>query len=226
MLLPRRLPPEVRLPTRSRPAVQTGGGAAKDRIVAAAAELFALKGYKSTSIDDVAAHAGTSRSLIFWHFESKEGLLEAAVDRLCTEYVQFVTDGVADRVGLDAIRAMVAMRRRMLEERAELGRLIFLLIGDAIGSESATAPQLTALDHKVSEFFESWLEAARVGGELPPDVSVPRLAGLVVSAFHGNAQRWLLSPESFDIVQADAAVVEFLEALRPGQPRHRRRGTR
>ena len=45
----------------------------------AALELFAEEGFKVTSTSRVAKKAGVSEGLIFRHFQSKDGLLEAII---------------------------------------------------------------------------------------------------------------------------------------------------
>ena len=49
----------------------------KDKILAAALELFANEGYNATSTNKIAKAAGVSEGLIFKHFENKKGLLIA-----------------------------------------------------------------------------------------------------------------------------------------------------
>ncbi|HEY8525379.1 MAG TPA: TetR family transcriptional regulator [Acidimicrobiales bacterium] len=65
-------------------AVVAGGTAAadvtRDRIVVAAVELFALRGYAGVTVADVAAKAGTAKGSLYRHFESKEDLFAAAVE--------------------------------------------------------------------------------------------------------------------------------------------------
>jgi len=46
----------------------------KKRIADAAQALFALKGYKATSIDEIVKTTGCSAGNIYYHFKSKEGL--------------------------------------------------------------------------------------------------------------------------------------------------------
>lgn len=50
-------------------------------IIQSALELFAERGYASTPTSLVAKTAGVSEGLIFRHFESKEGLLQAILDQ-------------------------------------------------------------------------------------------------------------------------------------------------
>ena len=48
---------------------------AKQRIMAAAFELFRDRGYRSTSVDDIASAAGVAKGSVFYHFASKKNLL-------------------------------------------------------------------------------------------------------------------------------------------------------
>ena len=51
----------------------------KQKIIEVALELFAQQGYAVTSTSSIAVKAGVSEGLIFRHFTSKEGLLDAIV---------------------------------------------------------------------------------------------------------------------------------------------------
>lgn len=50
-----------------------------EEIIAAALELFVERGYASTRLDDVAAHAGVSKGTLYLYFENKEELFKAVV---------------------------------------------------------------------------------------------------------------------------------------------------
>src|ERR1044071_8623124 len=60
---------------------QQTSGESRELILAAAAALFAEKGYRQTTFVDVARRSGISRGSIPWHFGSKEGLLLAVLER-------------------------------------------------------------------------------------------------------------------------------------------------
>ncbi len=53
----------------------------KEIILRASLELFALKGYGSTTLEMIADRAGVSRGLPYLYFESKEELLNAILER-------------------------------------------------------------------------------------------------------------------------------------------------
>jgi AcrR family transcriptional regulator len=57
-------------------------GTAKERLLQSAIGLFAKKGYSATGLREVVREAGVSVAMVNYHFGSKQGLLEAILDRL------------------------------------------------------------------------------------------------------------------------------------------------
>lgn len=53
----------------------------REKILSTAARMFSAHGYDNTSLAQVAREANVSKALIFWHFDSKEKLFEAALQR-------------------------------------------------------------------------------------------------------------------------------------------------
>jgi AcrR family transcriptional regulator len=84
--------------------------ATRERIVAAAVDLFAARGYGAVAVSDVAAQAGTAKGSVYRHFESKEALFAAAVESVVAGVVGDVR-AAADRAGgqLDPPAAMLAL---------------------------------------------------------------------------------------------------------------------
>src|SRR5687767_3663360 len=66
-------------------------GTARERLLDAAAEVFAERGYRATRVEDLAAAAGLTKGAVYWNFESKEdiffALLEERVDRRVRELI-------------------------------------------------------------------------------------------------------------------------------------------
>jgi AcrR family transcriptional regulator len=52
----------------------------RQKLLDAAAEVFAEKGYASASMDDVAAAAGMTKGALYWNFDGKEALFHALLD--------------------------------------------------------------------------------------------------------------------------------------------------
>ena len=73
------MPSRAASPTRTpRPSAD----ATRDRIVAAAIDLFSERSYDGASTRDIAARAEVTQPLVNYHFRTKEELWRAAVDSL------------------------------------------------------------------------------------------------------------------------------------------------
>ena len=54
----------------------------KNEILDAAEELFAAKGYEETSTGDILDRVGIARGTLYYHFRSKEEILDALIERM------------------------------------------------------------------------------------------------------------------------------------------------
>ena len=54
----------------------------KNEILDAAEELFAAKGYEHTSTGDILGRVGIARGTLYYHFKSKEDILDALIERI------------------------------------------------------------------------------------------------------------------------------------------------
>ncbi|MBI5264028.1 MAG: TetR/AcrR family transcriptional regulator [Bradyrhizobium sp.] len=75
-------------PKRGRPPKDLAGDV-QARILDAAQQLFLEKGYRSTSIDEIAETAPASKPTIYAHFPGKEALFTAVVARTINELTDF-----------------------------------------------------------------------------------------------------------------------------------------
>jgi TetR/AcrR family transcriptional regulator len=67
-------------------AAATPAPSTAQRILDAAEDLFAEKGYSATSLGDVADRVGIRSPSLYNHFKNKEALYEAVLERLLTEF--------------------------------------------------------------------------------------------------------------------------------------------
>ena len=67
----------------------------KPQIISAAAEVLYERGLFDTRIGDIAERAGTSSPTILYYFESKDRLLEEAVDHTDRDFYERLTEGQA-----------------------------------------------------------------------------------------------------------------------------------
>lgn len=63
----------------------------RSTILSRAAALFSDKGYTGTSMSDLAEELGLSKAAIYYHFESKESLLQDLMSSTFTDLENFIT---------------------------------------------------------------------------------------------------------------------------------------
>jgi AcrR family transcriptional regulator len=73
----------------------------RSALLDAAAEVFAARGLRDASVDEIAERAGYSKGAVYWHFESKDGLflalLEERVDRPAWEMIELLESAPPER---------------------------------------------------------------------------------------------------------------------------------
>src|ERR1700753_386793 len=72
-------------PTRRKRA---DGELSRERILNAATEIAAERGYEGTSIALVSAKCGLPASSIYWHFKNKDDLIAAVIERSFADWLQ------------------------------------------------------------------------------------------------------------------------------------------
>ena len=68
----------------------------RNEILDVAERLFCTRGYDQTSTNDILAEIGIARGTLYYHFTSKEDILDAMIDRILDEIVRR-----ASRIALD-----------------------------------------------------------------------------------------------------------------------------
>ncbi|MFI6764727.1 TetR/AcrR family transcriptional regulator [Streptomyces sp. NPDC050355] len=185
-----------------------------ERILAAAAELFAAKGYRQTTFADVAERSGISRGSIPWHFGSKEGLLLAVLERsvqLMSADLAEPGEAEAPEVGFDRL---VEGAQAMLE--APTTKLFVTLLVEALEPGSPIHGRYVEIHETLRGHCRRWLERL----PLPPGLSAEMLAVTISGAMIGIHQQWLLAPDRIDPKGALAALRAMVASVvRPTEDR-------
>ena len=85
-----------------------------DAVLDAAIDLFIDAGFETTSMDAIAAKAGVAKGTLYYHFKSKEGIVEAIVERYVVTAEKAFSDIVEDRAK-DPMGKLKAVSEKMTE---------------------------------------------------------------------------------------------------------------
>lgn len=163
----------------------------RDQIVEAADALFYRQGYEHTSFSDIASAVGISRGNFYYHFKSKDEILEAVIGlRLANTRAMLArweeADSPADRLKC-FVKILIANRAKILLHGCPVGTL---------------ASELAKLDHPSRDqanalftLFRDWLgrQFVQLGRAAEADALAMQLlarsqgAATLASAFHDEA---------------------------------------
>ena len=97
----------------------------RERILDVALSSFGTRGYEATSLDALAAELGVSKQTILHHFGTKDGLLDAVIDRSAGELAHVLERALASAGrGFDRVDALVRTVFRLAARRPEVLGLV------------------------------------------------------------------------------------------------------
>ena len=145
--------------------------ATRDRIVAAALEVFVEKGYGGTRVQDIAEHAGLTPGALYVHFPNRTKLLAEAITvegrRIISELIEHLGQTPpGDR------RISKVLTAQMVAEPLLLDRLLveaFALASRDPDSHAQLTTTLGHLDVFISETVRTSIEIGSLDSDLDPD---------------------------------------------------------
>ena len=171
----------------------------QDRLFREGARLFAEKGFGSVSVREICKAAGTSINMIHHYFGSKDGLLQAIVDRhgaaVFAVPIRLLANPV--RSGEDLVSRIEMLIETTLEAcMAERDVMMVVL------REQAEVPALTAFQSA----FVTFLDAAKEAGHVRAELDSAMISGAILDRVVNQAQfaPWLLATRGIDL-KNDAA---------------------
>lgn len=162
------------------------GRATRERILTAAAALVHERGVAGTSLDDVRAATGTSKSQLYHYFEDKAALVRAVVQRQVESVLQPGDD--LDRVA--TLAELRSWRDRVVAQSADRGCVSGCPLGrlthELADSDRASRDALVAGFAGWHGRLRAALSRIRDAGELPADADPEELALGLLGAVQGG----------------------------------------
>lgn len=164
--------------------------ATREKILTAAAAVFAAKGYHETLMEEIGQACQTSKGGLYFHFPSKEDLFFALMDRLAAALQRDVERAIASQHGaLGKVQAALEAVLTALSRRRRLAKVL-LLQGYGLGPAFET--KRLELYARFAVLIQKQLQEAVAEGSIPPlDAEVTAYAWL--GAINELTVRWLLT---------------------------------
>lgn len=198
----------------------------KDQILAAAFTVATKVRLEGLTIRAVARECRLSPGLVLFHFESRDALLLALLDRLLAETI--VGEPTPEILALPSARLrLLALLRRELEllpgRRTRL-ELFFDYWVAGIGDRSIRGRIQRALQRYRDAILPLAEAVVAEEADALPGVTAADLAGLMVAVIEGCVVQAVVDPQAFDVTRALTVIAAVLKPpARPTASTARRR---
>jgi AcrR family transcriptional regulator len=170
----------------------------RQQLVAVALELFARRGYRATTMDDIAEAAGVTKPLVYQHFSSKRALYLELVNSIAKELLIAVRTGVMQAAGprQQVELGFAAYFRLVISREAEFR----LLYGRDHADDKELGRALRTVEDAIAEAIEPLIDAGL------DDDHRRLLAYAVVGMAEGASRRFMEQRTSHDSAVEDEAL--------------------
>ena len=192
------------------PARRGRPGHSLDSLLAVAVALFNERGYDATTMDELAARLGVTKSAIYHHVSSKVELLRLALDRALDALFAVTEEpGATSGPAIDRLEHVVRGSVRVLTEQLPFVTLLLRVRGNSPVEEAALARR-REFDRVVTDLVRAAEEEGDVRPDVDPAVTSRLLFGTVNSLTDWYRSDGDLSADDL----ADALVVTTFQGLR------------
>jgi AcrR family transcriptional regulator len=178
-----------------------GEAGAKQALLLAGIDLFAEKGYASTSVREIVSVARVTKPVLYYYFQSKEGLFKAILDSAAEELERILEEAL-QKPGT-ALERIVHLYCRIYQGLMEHHNLFKLINHLFFGPPQGTPNYDIERFHRrmVDVIKEIFLEGIRRGEVrvINPDEATLLVLGVTDYCFHLD----YLHPESMDPDRAE-----------------------
>ncbi|GAA2890358.1 TetR/AcrR family transcriptional regulator [Nonomuraea rubra] len=193
------------------------GAKTRARIVTAAADLMYVQGVGDTTLDDVLAASGVSKSQLYHHFDGKEPLVRAVIDHVGERVIERERDALG-RV------STIAGLRRWRDALVQNNALRHGAYGCALGTLASEVSDQDDLGRQaLSRLFSEWqgllagvLRRLQDKGTLPAEAPIDQLATGLMAALQGG---YMLAQTARDVTPMATSIdmaLAYIESLSAG----------
>lgn len=172
---------------------------APERILDAALEVIAKRGYSAAGVQEIVNLSSTSKGSFYFHFPSKEQMVMALLERLSARLVNKVSDSVKNQptplhrvaASIDALMATFARKRNVAQ----------VLLLNIVGNGKATDRKFLPIRERFSRLIQQELDAAVDSGQIKP-VDTLMVSRIWVGGLHEVILHWLLTGQPSPLTAA------------------------
>jgi AcrR family transcriptional regulator len=189
----------------------------KDKIIHESLRLFSLKGFLSTSIQDILEAANASKGGLYNHFKSKEDLFAAVLSEGRRVWRERVLTGLdeTDRPVEKVKRLLRNYRDRYLKDRENFpGGCIFVSLSVELDDQLPhLARELNDGFVRLKAMIHRLLDQGKESGEIRSDVDTAAVTEMIFAGMIGASVAYGMEKSPVILDNCINALIEYLGSL-------------
>jgi AcrR family transcriptional regulator len=191
--------------------------AVRDRIIRAALEVFAEKGYRGATIADVVRRSGLSVGAIYTHFSGKEALFLHSCDHVSGRGLEELASRLATAAGTaDRLRLAIAFYIESIDQfEGETGQVALLAAWAEAEAEPGVREMLVRRRERLVGAAHMLIQEGVTQGELPAWLDVDGIARAFLAMLDGLLLQRVEAGDAYrpaDTVRRATAMLDVLLA--------------
>lgn len=179
----------------------------RDRIIAAAGELFNQQGFENTTMDQIAAEAVVARKTLYNHFPLKEAIADEYVRSKSKDAAQETLEGVSDLPDTRS-RLIAAINNRYdwLELNSELSGIVLRYRLKSMLQEPSHKFELSGTQTLIRDI----LRADQERGEISSDIPIERVFEFIEYMRTVTVLDWLKDNTQVNLREETVRLVDLV----------------
>ncbi len=172
----------------------------KQRIVSEGLWLFLHKGFRNTTINDIINAAGVSKGAFYWHFQSKNELLETIIKEFEETFLDKAIDAVTRTRG-SFLRKFKYYHKYITEfalHHKELCMGFMTVSAELAGNETDLENKIRRVYEKHRDFLKGLVTMGRKEQVLKKDLDTDMAAHIIMAINHGMLLEWYMNQNTID----------------------------
>jgi AcrR family transcriptional regulator len=193
------------------------GTQTRQNIITKALQLFCVKGYYNTSINDILKATGLTKGGLYGHFAGKEALWYAVYDEALTIWRNVIFQGIrSDSDPLQRIQTLVEndIKEKLGNNVFEGGCFFHSMLVELSGQSNVMSNHLLQGFNQLAGLLCAWLEQADQQGLLKAGLNFNEIANHIIISLNGAAALYASSRDPAILDQTVAQLHFYIRQLK------------
>jgi len=178
----------------------------RNKILEAAALVFAQKGYHETRVDDIVAASQTSKGSVYFYFPSKQDIFLGIIETFSSLLESRLVEAIQHEAhGIEQVDSALQVSLGLFSQYRTLAKIALI---QAVGLGSVFENQRRTINNRLASIIQIRLDQAIQDGSIPP-IQTDLAARVWVGALNEIVVHWIYTGEP-DLVGSISPIRGFL----------------